>query len=233
MAITKKRKKFFEVDIPLIRKQTQLYAFDIKELEGRDIKYDLTRILKGKNILLRLKVSVEKDNAIAVPMEINLLSSLLQRVVRKGTDYVEDSFSAECKDAQLRIKPLFVTRARVSRQIKKALREKAKEELMKTIKSEDSEKVFEDVLRGKIQKELSLKLKKIYPLSFCEIRILKVEKFLENSSKDDTAVPKKEGEKEIRTKKEKVKEDTENIFEEESQEASEDLKKSSEEELKE
>ena len=233
MAITKKRKKFFEVDIPLIRKQTQLYAFDIKELEGRDIKYDLTRILKGKNILLRLKVSVEKDNAIAVPMEINLLSSLLQRVVRKGTDYVEDSFSAECKDARLRIKPLLVTRARVSRQIKKALREKAKEELMKTIKSEDSEKVFEDVLRGKIQKELSLKLKKIYPLSFCEIRILKVEKFLENSSKDDTAVPKKEGEKEIRTKKEKVKEDTEDIFEEESQEASEDLKKSSEEELKE
>ena len=233
MAITKKRKKFFEVDIPLIRKQTQLYAFDIKELEGRDIKYDLTRILKGKNILLRLKVSVEKDNAIAVPMEINLLSSLLQRVVRKGTDYVEDSFSAECKDAQLRIKPLFVTRARVSRQIKKALREEAKEELMKAIKSEDSEKVFEDVLRGKIQKELSLKLKKIYPLSFCEIRILKVEKFLENSSKDDTAVPKKEGEKEIRTKKEKIKEDTENIFEEESQEASEDLKKSSEEELKE
>ena len=229
MAITKKRKKFFDVDIPLIRKQTQLYAFDIKELEGRDIKYDLTRILKGKNILLRLKVSVEKDNAIAVPMEINLLSSLLQRVVRKGTDYVEDSFSAECKDARLRIKPLLVTRARVSRQIKKALREKAKEELMKTIKSEDSEKVFEDVLRGKIQKELSLKLKKIYPLSFCEIRILKVEKFLENSSKDDTAVPKKEGEKEIRTKKEKVKEDTENIFEEESQEASEDLKKSSEE----
>ena len=233
MAITKKRKKFFEVDIPLIRKQTQLYAFDIKELEGRDIKYDLTRILKGKNILLRLKVSVEKDNAIAVPMEINLLSSLLQRVVRKGTDYVEDSFSAECKDARLRIKPLLVTRARVSRQIKKALREKAKEELMKAIKSEDSEKVFEDVLRGKIQKELSLKLKKIYPLSFCEIRILKVEKFLENSSKDDTAVPKKEGEKEIRTKKEKIKEDTENIFEEESQEASEDLKKSSEEELKE
>src|SRR3989344_575846 len=233
MAITKKRKKFFDVDIPLIRKQTQLYAFDINELEGRDIKYDLTRILKGKNILLRLKVSVEKDNAIAVPMEINLLSSLLQRVVRKGTDYVEDSFSAECKDARLRIKPLLVTRARVSRQIKKALREKAKEELMKAIKSEDSEKVFEDVLRGKIQKEISLKLKKIYPLSFCEIRILKVEKFLENSSKDDTAVPKKEGEKEIRTKKEKVKEDTENIFEEESQEASEDLKKSSEEELKE
>ena len=178
MAIAKKRKKFFDVDIPLIRKQTQLYAFDIKDLDNKDIKYDLTRILKGKNILLRLKVNVKEDHAIATPIEINLLSSLLKRVVRKGTDYIEDSFSAECKDAQLRIKPLLVTRARVSRQIRKALREKAKEELTKNIKSKYSEEIFEDVLKGKFQKELSLKLKKIYPLSFCEIRILKVEKFL-------------------------------------------------------
>ena len=179
MAIAKKRKKFFDVDIPLIRKQTQLYAFDIKDLDNKDIKYDLTRILKGKNILLRLKVNVKEDHAIATPIEINLLSSLLKRVVRKGTDYIEDSFSAECKDAQLRIKPLLVTRARVSRQIRKALREKAKEELTKYIKSKNSEDIFEDVLKSKFQKELSLKLKKIYPLSFCEIRILKVERFLD------------------------------------------------------
>ena len=38
--------------------------------------------------------------------------------------------------------------------------------------------MFEEILRNKIQKELSLKLKKIYPLSLCEIRVLKVEKDL-------------------------------------------------------
>ncbi len=183
MAITK-RKKFFDVDIPLIKKQTQLYAFNVKELENRDIIYDLTRILKGKNILLRLKVIIKGESATSIPKGIEILPSLLKKVVRKGADYVEDSFPAECKDALLRIKPLLVTRERVSRKIRKALREKAKEELIKSVKSKDSEKIFEDVLKSKIQKELSLKLKKIYPLSFCDIKILKVEKFLDEEREE-------------------------------------------------
>ncbi len=178
MAITKKRKKFFDVEIPIIKKQTQLYAFDIKELEGRDLKYDLTRLLKGKNILLRSKVIVKGEEATSIPVELEILPSFLMRVVRKGADYVEDSFSAKCEDAELKIKPLLVTRAKVSKQIRKILRERTKEELIKYVKSKNSEEIFEEVLRNKFQRELSLKLKKIYPLSFCDIRILKVEKFL-------------------------------------------------------
>jgi ribosomal protein S3AE len=34
--------------------------------------------------------------------------------------------------------------------------------------------LFSDIMVGKIQKELSLKLKKIYPLALCEIRILEI-----------------------------------------------------------
>lgn len=177
MAITKKRKKFFDVEIPIIKKQTQLYAFDIKELENRDLKYDLTRILKGKNILLRSKVIVKDDNATSIPVEMEILSPFLRRVVRKGTDYIEDSFSTKCKNSELRLKPLLVTRAKVSKQIRRALREKAKEELIKYCKSKNSEEIFEEILKNKVQKELSSKLKKIYPLSFCDIRVLKVEKF--------------------------------------------------------
>ena len=186
MAITKKRKKFFDVDIPIINKQTQLYAFDIKELEGRDLKYDLTRILKGKNILLRLKVIVKEDNATSIPIELEILPSFLGRVVRKGADYVEDSFSAKCKNSELRIKPLLVTRAKVSKQIRKTLREKTKEELIKYIKSKNSEEIFEDILKNKFQRELNAKLKKIYPLSFCDIRILKVEKFFDKKESEKT-----------------------------------------------
>ena len=176
MAKIHKKKKFFDVDIPIINKQTQLYAFDIKELEGRDIKYDLTRLLKGKNVLLRLKAVIQDDKATSTPVEIEIMPTFLRRVVRKGSDYVEDSFSAESKNSVLRIKPLIVTRNKVSRQIRKVLREKIKEELIKYVKSKNSE----EILRNKFQRELSLKLKKIYPLSFCDIRILKVEKFLKN-----------------------------------------------------
>jgi len=176
MAIAKKKKRFFDVEIPLINKETQLQAFEIKELEGKIIKYDLTRILRGKSLLLQATIHVNDEKATAVPREIKLMPYFLQRMVRKGTNYVEDSFSTECKDAQIKIKPFLVTRRKVSRAVRKALREKAREELILYIKDKKVDEIFDEILRNQLQKILSLKLKKIYPLSTCEIRILKVEK---------------------------------------------------------
>ena len=100
----------------------------------------------------------------------------LKRMVRKGTNYVEDSFLVNCKNAQIRIKPFLITRRKVPRVVRKALRFKAKEELTKYIEDKKSEELFEGMVNNQIQKSLSLKLKKIYPLSLCEIRVFKVEK---------------------------------------------------------
>lgn len=176
MAKAKRKKRFFDVDMPIIRRETQLQAYELKDLDGRLIKYDLTRLLKGKSLLLQLKVKVEGEKATSVPRELKLLSYYLRRMIRKGTNYVEDSFSTNCKDAQIRIKPFLITRRKVSRAVRKALREKVKEELIKYAKTKNSEEIFEEILKNQLQKTLSLKLKKIYPLSLCEIRTLKVEK---------------------------------------------------------
>jgi len=175
MARAKKRKKFFDVEIPLVKKETQLQAYEIEELDGKLMKYDLTRILKGKSILLSLKVKVEKEKAIATPTGIVLMPYFLKRMVRKGTNYVEDSFSIKSKDSQLRIKPFLITRRKVSRAVRKALKEKAKSELTKYVKDKTTKALFEDVISGQIQRHLSLVLKKIYPLSLCEVRVLKIE----------------------------------------------------------
>jgi len=179
MAKPKRKKSFFDVEIPIVREETQLHAYEINDLDGRLIKYDLTRILKGKSLLLQLKVKVKGENATSVPRELKLLSYYLRRMIRKGTNYVEDSFSTNCKNAQIRIKPFLITRRKVSRAVRKALREKVKEELVRYIKTKNSEEIFEEVLKNQLQKTLSLKLKKIYPLSLCEIRTLKVEKEIE------------------------------------------------------
>tara|TARA_Y100000310_G_scaffold65417_1_gene60896 strand:+ start:336 stop:878 length:543 start_codon:yes stop_codon:yes gene_type:complete len=176
MAKLKKRKKFFDVEIPLIGKETHLQAYDLKDLEGRTIKYDLTRFLKGKSMIIKLNVKIEGEKAIAVPKETKLMPYFLKRMVRKGTNYIEDSFSTECKNAQIRIKPFLITRRKVSRAVRKALRNKAKAELIEYVKDKDTETLFDDLLKNQIQKPLSLKLKKIYPLSLCEIRIFKIEK---------------------------------------------------------
>ena len=189
MAQVKHKKKFFDVEIPLINKQTQLQAYSIEELQDRYIKYDLTRILRGKSIEMQLKVTVRGGKALAAPRKITLMPYFLRRMIRKGTNYVEDSFSTECKNAQIRIKPFLITRRKVSRAVRKALREKAREESIKYAKTKKVEDLFDEIIKNKLQKILSLKLKKIYPLSLCEIRILKIEKDLEEK-------PEKEEEKE-------------------------------------
>lgn len=176
MAIAKIKKRFFDVEIPLIKKETQLQAYEVKDLSNRIIRYDMTRVLRGKSLILQLKTKVEGENVIAVPQKIQLLPYFLRRMLRKGTNYVEDSFSAECKDAEVRIKPFLITRRKVSRAIRNALRIKTKEELINYLKNRDAEKVFEDILSNNLQRTLSSVLKKIYPLSLCEIRIFQVVK---------------------------------------------------------
>ena len=175
MAAAKKKKRFYNIEMPLIRKTTQLQAFEITGLNNRYIKYDLTRLFKGKSMLLTLKTKVEGDEVTTVPKELRLMPFYLKRMVRRGTNYIEDSFSTEAKDSSVRVKPFMVTRRKVSRAVRAALRKEAEKEIRDWAKENNVEELFQDVLKNKIQKDLSVKLKKIYPLALCEIRVLKVE----------------------------------------------------------
>lgn len=179
MARAKKRKKFFEVEMPLIDKKTQLYAYTPEDLAGRMIKYDLTRLLKGKNLVINLNVKPEGEKITTIPKKLELIQSALKRMVRRGTSYIEDSFSVNCKDAQLRIKPFLVARRRIHRSIKKAIRERTKQELTEYVKDKTTETLFDEIIKNRLQKFLSSKVKKVYPLSACEIRTLEVEKYFE------------------------------------------------------
>ena len=67
-----------------------------------------------------------------------------------------------------------ITRNKVSRAVRKELKDTGRKFVESYIKTRDSKEVFEDILTNKIQKELFLKLKKIYPLALCEIRIFEL-----------------------------------------------------------
>ncbi len=175
MAIAKKKKRFFEVEMPLIKKETQLLAFKPEELQGRIIKYDLTRMLKGKNSLLDLDVYMKDEKLLSTPKKLTLLPTFIRRMIRKNTDPVENSFKIECKDAELTIKPFLITRRKTSKKVKKALRENVKKEIKEYCKNKKYELIFEDIIKNKLQKEISLNLKKVYPLSLCEIRMIVVD----------------------------------------------------------
>ncbi|MEK6934240.1 MAG: hypothetical protein AABW75_05185 [Nanoarchaeota archaeon] len=168
------KKEFFEVKVPMITTKVMLYASSPDELVGRIIKIDLTRSLRGKSLELRLKVKKEGSDLIGIPTEIELIGSFIRRMFRNGIDYVEDSFNAECKDMRVVIKPFMITRNKVSRSIRNELRNKARDFLVGRLKTRSANEIFIDITTNKLQKELSFKLKKIYPLALCEIRIFKI-----------------------------------------------------------
>jgi len=168
------KKKFFDVTTPLVSTKVQLYAASQEDLNGRVIKIDLTKNLRGKSLELKLKIKSDEKNMEALPQSLELAGSYIKRVMRKSTDYVEDSFEAETKDQLTRIKPLLITRKRVSRAVLNALRVLTNKHLTAHLKTRTSNEIFEEIMTNKLQKQLSLKLKKIYPLALCEIRVFKV-----------------------------------------------------------
>ncbi len=191
----KLKKKFFEVDVPLTNSTIELLAYDMDSLKNRSIKLDLTRQLRGKSIEVLFKVEVEDKKATAHPVKLTLLPFFIRRMLRRKISYVEDSFLAECKDAHIKIKPFLITRKKVSRAVRKALRDEARDWLQIYVKEKTYKELFSDIISNRLQKPLSLKLKKIYPLALCEIRKLEFVRLKEQGK--------------IEVKEEKIKEKTE------------------------
>ncbi len=179
MAVQKKAKKgmkksFYDIEAPITATKIKLYAGEKEELVGKTIVLDLTRNLRGKSLLLTLRVGMDGDNLVGMPFRIVMAGSYVRKIVRRGSDYVEDSFLAECKDKQVLIKPFLITHNRVSRAIIKILRNSARKCLENYVRTRSSQEIFVDITSNKIQKELAAKLKKIYPLVVSEVRWFEV-----------------------------------------------------------
>src|SRR3989338_9108903 len=180
------KKTFFEVKAPMTAAKIMLYAGSAEELNGKVIILDLTRSLRGKNLEMRMRVVFDGTDLSAEPLSLALAGSYIRRMIRKGTDYVEDSFIAQCKDYRVAVKPFLITRNKVSRAIQNSLRTASHEFLTGYLTARTVKEMFSDITTNKVQKELSLKLKKIYPLALCEIRFFGI-----ISEKKDVAEAKK------------------------------------------
>ena len=201
--VVTKRRKFIEVDMPIIRTKTSLIGNSLADLKDRTITMDLTRQLRGKSIELSLRVKIKNEKAIAIPKKIKLMPYFIRRMIRKRISYVEDSFTTQTQESLVKIKPFLITRKKVSRAVRKTLRNLTKNWLEDYLKERKDEEIFNEILSNRLQKPLSLKLKKTYPLSLCEIRIFEVIRSLKPEE-----IPKKEKKKEEKAKLIKTEEET-------------------------
>ncbi len=178
------KKKFFEVEVPLLNDKFESLSTSLDALNNKTLKMDLTRHLKGKSVDLIMKIVVKDGKAQAYPKKLTLLSSFIRHMLHTGIDYVEDSFEAETKESKVIIKPFLITRKKVSRAVRRTLRNSAKNWLVDYLKTKRDDDVFTELLSNHAQKPLSLKLKKIYPLAICEIRMFEIKKPLNNKPEE-------------------------------------------------
>lgn len=165
------KRKFIEVYLPNINDSMSVLG-DPEFLKNKTIKLDLSRKLKGRGVEAVFQILPMEEGLVGYPKKVSLMRNYIQRMMRKRISYVEDSFLSSCKDVQVTIKPFLITRKKVSKAVKNNLRKTAKEFILEYVKSKDYLELVEEILQGELQKEMYPKLKKVYPLSLCEIRVV-------------------------------------------------------------
>jgi len=112
------KKKYFEVDIPLINEKAEVLSNSLEDINGKTLKLDMTRILKGKSSEMIFSITIKNGKAIAEPKKLTVLPYFIRHMLHVGVDYVEDSFIAESQQGKIIVKPFLITRKKVSRAVK-------------------------------------------------------------------------------------------------------------------
>ena len=226
MAVIKK--KFLEIELPLINERTTAMG-TLENLNGKTIKMDLARRTRGKGLEITFQIMNHQGSLIGIPKSMLLTKAYIRRIMRTSISYVEDSFETETKEGvKVSIKPFLITRMKVSRAVRNHLRVESKKLFLEAVKEKTYLEVCSDLFLGSIQKTVQIKLKKVYPLAFCDLRIFETKEVpkvsLEGIKKVEKRKEQTQREGEASGNREGVLSDNKQ-FEEENEEAEKQLEK--------
>ena len=228
--IKRRKKQWYSIHAPKIMNNDFLgetYVYDKEQIPGKRLKLNLSTItgnIKKQNLDISFQVTAITDNkASTTIIGTELTNSYIKRLVRRGRDKIDDSFSVKSKDNKIiRIKPFATTMNRTSQSINSKIRLAIRSLMAKYVKNKNYEEFFFDVMNFNLQKEVKEKLSKIYPVKSFEIR----KTFLEPDNKKTTIEAEKENEEfqeqEKKTKKKKLEPEPEEESDEETTEEQED-----------
>ncbi len=178
--IIKKKKKWLTLIAPkefnnLVLGETP--AFEPETVVGRTVIVNLmtlTRDPKKQSYNLTFKVNqVINHEAHTISMKYELPTVHIKRLIKKAKEKMDDAFMVETKDnVRAMIKPLFVTKAMTQNSKLTLLRKKAREALTALAKEKTFAELIVMAVSTELQRNLRSELKKVYPLSVCEIRML-------------------------------------------------------------
>lgn len=238
---TKKRKKlWYQIVAPKIMNNEFLgetNVYDKDQIPGKTLRLNLSTVtnnMKKQSMNVSFQVLTVVDNkAITTITGTALTNAFLKRLVRRGRDKVDDSFTVKTKDQKVvRIKPFITTMNRTSKAVNSKIRLAARKILAVQLKNKGYEEFFNDIINLRLQKEIKESLSKIYPIKSFDIRksqLLKDGSAVTVNATGLTIEP-------IKTKKQKDKEEMQEDIDEndnkvkKAEESEEDSEKSEEKE---
>lgn len=135
----------------------------------------LNNDMRRQHMKLKLRIKEIKNNiANTEIVSYYTVKAHIKRSMRKGRSKVEDSFVVECRDkTKVRIKPFLVTRYKTKRSVLTDLKKSLKEFILNYCKRLSFEELIRSVIINGLQRDIKKGLKKIFPIAFSEIKILK------------------------------------------------------------
>lgn len=135
---------------------------------------DIIKDVKKQNVKLLFKVNDVKENrAIADIIGYGMITNYLRRSAMKMRNKMNDSFTAKTKDGvSIQIKPLLMTKTGTQKAVLSEVRNKTKQLLIADVASMGYYELIDAIINYRLQKALRDRVKKVYPLSACEIRMM-------------------------------------------------------------
>ena len=167
-----KASKFFDSEM-----LGESYVVGSDQLVGRTVAANLANLtgdIRQQSVTLKFIVnSLDGEAGVADVIGYEMASSAIRRIVRRGSDRLDESLVCETSDARkARIKPLMITKAITNSAVHHLLRRALISTIVKMVKQHTFESLVNEIITSKLQMAVKSELKKIYPLKAVEISAL-------------------------------------------------------------
>lgn len=173
----KKKKRWFSIFAPKNFGGAEIgesYVADSQNLIGKTIRVNLSNVarVRGNNVRIKFEVTqVREDKAETEAIVYQMLSSHINRIVRKNKSKIDASLKLKTKDNEnIIIKPIIITRAKVKGGVLTATKLAAIDLIEKEITKTSFERTLDSIIKYDFQKSLKNSLKKVTPINTVEIK---------------------------------------------------------------
>ncbi|MBI2176439.1 hypothetical protein HYU40_03795 [Candidatus Woesearchaeota archaeon] len=155
----------------------ECYVASPELLMGKTVAANLANLtgdIRQQSVTLKFIVnSMEGEAGIADVIGYQMAASAIRRIVRRGSDRLDESFVCETSDGnRVRIKPMAITKTITNSAVHRSVRKMLINSLVQIVKKHTFDSLINEIITSKLQMAVKADLKKIYPLKAVEITSL-------------------------------------------------------------